>query len=88
MVLCIESGAAHELKWCPLPSTQKVIVYYVLYVGFIFQLQGTQASADDPGRLGFLAGTFGDGSLSIYEVPDPSAYADHDTTVYCEWYGA
>ncbi|EPQ57804.1 hypothetical protein GLOTRDRAFT_114438 [Gloeophyllum trabeum ATCC 11539] len=48
MVLCVESGPAHELKWCPLPS-------------------------HDSRKLGLLAGTFEDGSLSIYAVPDPDS---------------
>ncbi|KAI0050874.1 hypothetical protein FA95DRAFT_1587504 [Auriscalpium vulgare] len=56
MVLCIESGAAHDLKWCPLPSHDEL------------------AGPPTPGhirKLGLLAGTFEDGSLSIYVVPYP-----------------
>ncbi|KAJ3559407.1 hypothetical protein NM688_g374 [Phlebia brevispora] len=55
LVVCIDSGPAHELKWCPLPSHDS--------------LEGPATSSR---RLGLLAGTFEDGSLSIYVVPYPS----------------
>ncbi|KAG9318901.1 hypothetical protein JVU11DRAFT_1011 [Chiua virens] len=55
MVLCLESGPAQEIKWCPLPA-------HDLWKG---------AQPRDPRKLGILAGTFEDGSLSIYIVPDP-----------------
>ncbi|KAH9900932.1 hypothetical protein C8Q73DRAFT_676309 [Cubamyces lactineus] len=59
MVLCIDSGPAFELKWCPLPSNDAC---------------GEDAA---PGqgpakKLGILGGTFEDGSLTFYAVPDPS----------------
>ncbi|KAJ6620827.1 hypothetical protein B0H10DRAFT_2020767 [Mycena sp. CBHHK59/15] len=53
MVLCIDSGPAHDLKWCPLPSHDSVADTLTL-----------------PRKLGLLAGTFEDGSFSIYVVPD------------------
>ncbi|KAG6332021.1 hypothetical protein ID866_7067 [Astraeus odoratus] len=57
MILCVENGPAQDIKWCPLPAHDRW--------------------ADDRplGRLrklGILAGTFEDGSLSIYIVPDPT----------------
>ncbi|KAG6369764.1 hypothetical protein JVT61DRAFT_13581 [Boletus reticuloceps] len=55
MVLCLESGPAQEIKWCPLPAHDP--------------WEG--APPRIPRRLGILAGTFEDGSLSIYVVPDP-----------------
>ncbi|KAF9023470.1 hypothetical protein BDZ89DRAFT_1069825 [Hymenopellis radicata] len=42
-VLCVESGPAYDLKWCPLPSHDKTLK-----------------------RLGFLGGTFEDGTFSVY----------------------
>ncbi|KAI0723855.1 hypothetical protein C8T65DRAFT_627670 [Cerioporus squamosus] len=66
LVLCIESGPAFELKWCPLPSGDTAM--------------GAQSSGAAPRKLGIIAGTFGDGSLTFYAVPDPFAVerpADH-----------
>lgn len=57
MVLCVDTGAAHDLKWCPLPSNDKM------------SEGGVSAR---PRKLGILAGTFHDGSLSIFAVPFPS----------------
>ncbi|KAF9462752.1 hypothetical protein BDZ94DRAFT_707255 [Collybia nuda] len=54
MVLCIEGGPAHELKWCPLPA------------------HDIRSDSKRPRKLGLIAGTFEDGSLSIYAVPDPA----------------
>ncbi|KAJ7264024.1 hypothetical protein B0H12DRAFT_1102556 [Mycena haematopus] len=54
LVLCIDSGPAHDLKWCPLPSHDSVT-----------------DSVTRPRKLGLIAGTFEDGSFSIYVVPDP-----------------
>ncbi|KAH9980956.1 hypothetical protein BGW80DRAFT_1162238 [Lactifluus volemus] len=54
-VLCIESGPALELKWCPLPSHDP--------------LSGPPPAS--PRKLGLLAGVFEDGSLSVYVVPYP-----------------
>ncbi|KAG1734326.1 hypothetical protein EDB19DRAFT_1896481 [Suillus lakei] len=56
MVLCLESGPAFEIKWCPLPSHDQ---WNEVHMG------------EHPRKLGLLAGTFEDGSLSIYVVPDP-----------------
>ncbi|KAF5357771.1 hypothetical protein D9756_001159 [Leucocoprinus leucothites] len=53
MVLCHESGPAHDLRWCPLPS------------------HDSYSNLAKPRKLGVLAGTFEDGSLSIYVVPQP-----------------
>ncbi|OJT08897.1 Transcription factor tau subunit sfc6 [Trametes pubescens] len=57
MVLCIESGPAFELKWCPLPSNDLV---------------KDTTEEHTPRKLGILGGTFEDGSLTFYAVPDPS----------------
>ncbi|KAI9511105.1 hypothetical protein F5148DRAFT_1298112 [Russula earlei] len=59
MVLCIESGPALELKWCPLPSHDPL----------------SEHSPATPRKLGLLAGIFEDGSLSVYAVPYPSDLA-------------
>ncbi|TFY64676.1 hypothetical protein EVJ58_g2459 [Rhodofomes roseus] len=62
MVVCIESGPAFELKWCPLPSNDPAEEI---------------ADPTRPRKLGVLAGTFEDGSLSLYTIPDPaSLYPD------------
>ncbi|KAI0797510.1 hypothetical protein C8Q75DRAFT_738495 [Abortiporus biennis] len=69
MVLCIDSGASHDLKWCPLPSHDSSKV---------------DTDDPRPVRkLGLLGGTFEDGSLSIFVVPHPADIAaklgeDHD----------
>ncbi|TFK90283.1 hypothetical protein K466DRAFT_543680 [Polyporus arcularius HHB13444] len=66
IVLCIESGPAFELKWCPLPSNDAA--------------RGASSSGTAPRKLGIIAGTFEDGSLTFYAVPDPSTLerpADH-----------
>lgn len=57
MVLCLDSGPAQEIKWCPLPAHDR---------WDIGRQMGTAR------KLGILAGTFEDGSLSIYVVPDPA----------------
>ncbi|KAJ3576235.1 hypothetical protein NP233_g555 [Leucocoprinus birnbaumii] len=53
MVLCHESGPAHDLKWCPLPSHDPYL------------------DLTRPRKLGILGGTFEDGSLAIFVVPQP-----------------
>ncbi|TFK36417.1 hypothetical protein BDQ12DRAFT_686864 [Crucibulum laeve] len=60
MVLCVDAGPAHELKWCPLPSHDAMSV------------------PKEPRKLGILAGSFEDGSLSIYAVPDPADVVPED----------
>ncbi|KAF7299226.1 Pre-mRNA splicing factor [Mycena indigotica] len=55
MVLCIDSGPAFDLKWCPLPCHDPIA-----------SKQGQQ-----PRKLGLLAGTFEDGSFSVFVVPEP-----------------
>ncbi|OBZ65716.1 Transcription factor tau subunit sfc6 [Grifola frondosa] len=64
MVLCVDSGPAHDLKWCPLPSND----------AYQPEESGTRASHR---KLGILGGTFEDGSVTLYAVPDP---ADLKTT--------
>ncbi|KAI0345393.1 hypothetical protein BDW22DRAFT_1354319 [Trametopsis cervina] len=70
MVLCIDIGPAHELKWCPLPSGDSL-------------KDSDNASTR---RLGLLAGAFEDGSVSIFAVPFPSDLqresADAEAPIY------
>jgi transcription factor C subunit 6 len=76
LVLCIDVGPAHELKWCPLPSHQDVCTS-VLTSLFVSASNSSRLQliklhdASTSRRLGYLAGTFQDGSLSIFEVPFP-----------------
>ncbi|KLO14191.1 hypothetical protein SCHPADRAFT_325445 [Schizopora paradoxa] len=56
MVLCIDSGFAQALQWCPLPSNDPWHI---------------QEKHETCRKLGVLGGTFEDGSLSIFVVPDP-----------------
>ncbi|KAI9065456.1 hypothetical protein FKP32DRAFT_1624196 [Trametes sanguinea] len=56
MVLCIDNGPAFELKWCPLPSNDP----------------GADGHEGTTRKLGIIGGTFEDGSLAFYTVPDPS----------------
>ncbi|KAF9473862.1 hypothetical protein BDN70DRAFT_885457 [Pholiota conissans] len=60
MVLCIDSGPAYDLKWCPMPS------------------HDFREDAMPHKKLGLLAGTFEDGSFSVFVVPDPSDFANED----------
>lgn len=73
MVLCLDSGPAQELKWCPLPAHDRVcypVLSLVADSNALIQWDiGRQI--DTPRKLGILAGTFEDGSLSVYVVPDP-----------------
>ncbi|KAN0116627.1 hypothetical protein V8E52_005771 [Russula decolorans] len=68
MVLCIDSGPAFELKWCPLPSHDP--------------LSGPPPAS--PRKLGLLAGVFEDGTMSVYVVPYPPdlASTERSTPVY------
>ncbi|KAG1782384.1 hypothetical protein EV702DRAFT_378896 [Suillus placidus] len=63
MVLCLESGPAFEIKWCPLPSHDQ---WNEVDMG------------EHPRKLGLLAGTFEDGSLSVYVIPDPEDIRNKD----------
>ncbi|KAJ7459664.1 hypothetical protein FB451DRAFT_1045765 [Mycena latifolia] len=71
MVLCIDNGPAHDLKWCPLPSHDSVSPPNIINDQTIH-----------PRKLGLLGGTFEDGSFSIYVVPEPLDVtpAGHDPT--------
>ncbi|KAJ8076390.1 hypothetical protein PM082_000813 [Marasmius tenuissimus] len=55
LVLCLDSGPAHSLKWIPLPTNSSFV-------------EGRDQQA---GKLGLLSGTFEDGTFAIYVVPDP-----------------
>ncbi|KAH9950220.1 hypothetical protein B0H21DRAFT_561975 [Amylocystis lapponica] len=60
MVVCIDSGPAFELKWCPLPSNDAV--------------QAADGNGIPTTRkLGLIGGTFEDGSFSLYAIPDPAS---------------
>ncbi|KAF8516951.1 hypothetical protein BU17DRAFT_92339 [Hysterangium stoloniferum] len=54
MVLCLDGGPAHDLKWCPLPAHD----------------QSDKNHHSGLRKLGVLGGTFEDGSVSFYVVPD------------------
>lgn len=72
-LLCIESGHANELKWCPLPSHDPVGCIFCEPQPFAENLQlGTEHDLDKPRKLGLLAGTFEDGSFSVFVVPHPN----------------
>ena len=76
MVVCLDGGPAYELKWCPLPSHDSVShkayffhnreahLYYFPFCQYNDQIR--------PRKLGLLGGTFEDGSLSVYAIPDPA----------------
>ena len=74
LVLCIDYGPAFELKWCPLPSHDDFEVG--MFAGkrtfaLRFNICSQQQPSSQPRKLGILAGTFGDGSLSVFAVPYP-----------------
>lgn len=62
MVICIDSGPAYELKWCPLPSPSA-------------KTTSTTTGPLPPRKLGLLSGTFEDGSFAIFAIPDPTDVA-------------
>ena len=72
MVLCIDSGPAFELKWCPLPSNDSTQVNTVLSRTSLRTTDTKFQDPKSPRKLGILAGTFQDGSLTLYAVPDPT----------------
>ncbi|KAG7098482.1 hypothetical protein E1B28_000427 [Marasmius oreades] len=55
MILCLDSGPVHALKWVPLPTNSSFV----------------EKGPDRLGKLGLLSGTFEDGSFAIHVVPDP-----------------
>ncbi|EIW84695.1 WD40 repeat-like protein [Coniophora puteana RWD-64-598 SS2] len=60
LILCIDGGPAHDLRWCPLPAHD------------CFSEDGEQSQERvGPRKLGILAACLGDGSLSIWAVPFP-----------------
>lgn len=69
MVLCLEGGPAHELKWCPLPAHD--MVSPVKSFPYCSHFCPQRSDTKRPRKLGLIAGTFEDGSFSIYAVPDP-----------------
>ncbi|KAG8743752.1 hypothetical protein FRC10_011472 [Ceratobasidium sp. 414] len=58
LIVCLDVPPARMLKWCPLPTDD----------------------ADEPGKdgeqrkLGILAGVFGDGSITLYAIPEPGNF--------------
>lgn len=75
MIVCIEAGSALELKWCPLPSHDNLSVRVppgLFYIGFLHNVMQAPFDPASPLRkIGVIAGTFEDGSVSLYAVPDP-----------------
>ncbi|KAI0672794.1 hypothetical protein C8Q78DRAFT_1077122 [Trametes maxima] len=58
MVLCVDNGPAFELKWCPLPSNDA--------------FESSENLHQNARKIGIIGGTFEDGSLTFYTVPDPA----------------
>ncbi|KAH7906081.1 hypothetical protein BJ138DRAFT_1016773 [Hygrophoropsis aurantiaca] len=75
LVLCLDGGAAHELKWCPLPAGDEIGNASEPDPRGNAPEPSTRGCACElgagPRKLGILAGTFEDGSVSVYVVPDP-----------------
>ena len=71
LVLCIDSGPAFELKWCPLPSHDPVCSIHCAFSLGAHESKLSGPSPNSPRKLGLLAGVFEDGSLSVYVVPYP-----------------
>ena len=89
LVLCIDSGPALELKWCPLPSHDpvrpKFLSYWLLW--FTRQPKFSGPPPASPRKLGLLAGVFEDGSLSVYVVPYPPDLASTQRSTTDPIYG-
>ncbi|KAJ3511591.1 hypothetical protein NLJ89_g4010 [Agrocybe chaxingu] len=68
MVVCLDTGPAYDVKWCPLPS------------------HDPESAEHTPRKLGLLAGTFEDGSFSVFVIPDPNDVRprghDHSAPLY------
>lgn len=83
MAVCVEAGSAFELKWCPLPAHDhlsvrdcNIIVHtdvVLTTTPYVFQKPFDPASPLR--KIGILAGTFEDGSVSLYVIPDPTDIA-------------
>ncbi|KAH7107647.1 hypothetical protein BKA62DRAFT_825110 [Auriculariales sp. MPI-PUGE-AT-0066] len=65
-LLHIDAGPAVQLKWCPLPCNSVSVDSTV---------------SRSWRKLGLLAGTFADGSLSLYGVPDTSSTVREDHSI-------
>ncbi|GBE81838.1 hypothetical protein SCP_0402120 [Sparassis crispa] len=66
MLLCLDSGPAYELKWCPLPSNDAC------------ENSQLHSGQSGPRKLGIIGGTFEDGSFSLYVVPDPATLVSYN----------
>jgi len=73
MVLCLDTGPAHDIKWCPLPS-HDLVGFRV--VSKVFD-ETDSLKKSEPGKLGLLGGTFEDGTFAIFVVPDPDDVTPH-----------
>ena len=85
MVLCIDTGPAFELKWCPLPcnDSSEVRLFSLSHSLQCSYSRSIKGSEQKPKKLGILAGTFEDGSTAFYAVPDPTTLEKpegHDET--------
>jgi hypothetical protein len=58
MVVCVEGGQPCRLQWCPGDSADSV---------------RSTATASTVPKLGILAGTFEDGTVKLFAIPDPDA---------------
>ncbi|KAL7417775.1 WD40-repeat-containing domain protein [Mrakia frigida] len=56
MVICVEGGMSWELKWCPVGGADPL---------------DEETHENRVPRIGILAGTFEDGSVQVFAVPDP-----------------
>lgn len=76
MVVCFEGGMPSKLQWCPTGSSDPVRPALFPHrqcarLNRAYFCQITPESSSSTPKLGVLAGTFEDGSVKIFAVPDP-----------------
>jgi len=86
MVLCLDTGPAHDIKWCPLPSHDLV---GLCVVSKVFDQTDSlkKSERSELGKLGLLGGTFEDGTFAIFVVPDPDDVTPHKRVQSSPLYG-
>ena len=77
MVLCLDSGAACDLRWCPLPSHDLVLIVLLLRICSCLMYFCNSSMMTNDNRRSWescdcLAELLQDGTFAIYAVSDPS----------------
>ena len=83
MVLCLDSGAACDLRWCPLPSHDLVLIVLLLRICscLMYFCNSSMMTNDNRRSWDCLAELLQDGNFAIYTVPDPSEISPYHNLV-------